>query len=60
MTSVLPGATDTPIWNEIGGEWDREKMMHPETVASAVRGAIEAGDDSLVEEIRIAPPLGKL
>lgn len=60
VTAILPGPTDTPIWDEIGGDWDRSKMMCSETVARAVRGAIESGADSLVEEIRIAPPLGKL
>ncbi len=60
VTSVLPGATDTPFWNRVGGDWDRSKMMPPAAVARAVREAAEAGPESLVEEIRIAPPLGNL
>ncbi len=60
VTSVLPGATDTPFWDRVGGGWDRSKMMPPAAVARAVREAAEAGPDSLVEEIRIAPPLGNL
>jgi 3-oxoacyl-[acyl-carrier protein] reductase len=60
VTSVLPGATDTPFWDRLEGEWDRSKMMPPAAVARAVREAAEAGPQSLVEEIRIGPPLGNL
>lgn len=60
VTAVLPGATDTPFWDRLAGEWDRSKMMPPAAVARAVREAAEAGPESLVEEIRIAPPLGNL
>jgi 3-oxoacyl-[acyl-carrier protein] reductase len=60
VTAVLPGATDTPFWDRLGGDWDRTKMMPPIAVARAVREAAEAGPESLVEEIRIAPPLGNL
>jgi NAD(P)-dependent dehydrogenase (short-subunit alcohol dehydrogenase family) len=60
VTAVLPGATDTPFWDRAGGEWDRTKMMRPEQIARAVRGALEAGPECLVEEIQIAPPLGNL
>ena len=32
VTALLPGATDTPIWDERPG-FDRTKMMKPEDVA---------------------------
>jgi len=60
VTAVLPGATDTPLWDRLAGEWDRSRMMKPGDVARAIRTAIEAGPDALVEEIVIAPPLGSL
>jgi len=60
VTAVLPGATDTPFWDRLGGDWDRSKMMPALAVARAVREAAEAGPDCLIEEIRIAPPLGNL
>jgi 3-oxoacyl-[acyl-carrier protein] reductase len=60
VTAVLPGATDTPFWDRLAGEWDRTKMMPPAAVARAVREAAEAGPESLIEEIRITPPLGNL
>lgn len=60
VTAVLPGATDTPFWDRLGDRWDRARMMPPAAVARAVREAAETPADALVEEIRIAPPLGDL
>jgi NAD(P)-dependent dehydrogenase (short-subunit alcohol dehydrogenase family) len=60
VTAILPGATDTPMWDTLEGEWDRSRMMRAGSVARVVREAIESAPDSLVEEIRIAPPLGNL
>ncbi len=60
VTAVLPGATDTPFWQRLGGDRDRSRMMPPAAVARAVREAIETDAGALVEEIRIAPPLGNL
>lgn len=60
VTAVLPGATDTPFWDRLGGDWDRGRMMPATAVARAVREAAETPAEALVEEIRIAPPLGSL
>jgi len=60
VTAVLPGATDTPFWDRVDGEWDRTRMLPPKAVARAVRECIEAGPDAMVEELRIAPQLGNL
>lgn len=58
VTSLLVGATDTPIWDDRPG-FDRTKMMKPEDVASfllsiLVRPAIA------VEEVTVRPPAGAL
>ncbi len=60
VTAVLPGATDTSFWDQLGDDWDRSQMMPPAAVARAVREAIETGPEVLIEEIRITPPLGNL
>jgi NAD(P)-dependent dehydrogenase (short-subunit alcohol dehydrogenase family) len=60
VTAVIPGATDTPFWDRLGGEWDRTRMMPASAVAQAIRASAEAPAGSMVEEIRIAPPLGDL
>jgi NAD(P)-dependent dehydrogenase (short-subunit alcohol dehydrogenase family) len=58
VTSVLPGATDTPIWDDRPG-FDRSKMMKPEDLASFVV-AIVATPQIAVDEVVITPPAGAL
>jgi 3-oxoacyl-[acyl-carrier protein] reductase len=58
VTSVLPGATDTPIWDDRPG-FDRSKMLKPEDVAGFVVSII-ARPAIAVEEVSINPPGGAL
>ena len=58
VTSILPGATDTPIWDDRPG-FDRAKMMRPDDVAGFVL-AIVARPGISVEEVTITPPAGAL
>ena len=58
VTTLLPGATDTPIWDDRPG-FDRAKMMQPADVASflvalVVRPGISVG------EVTLMPPAGAL
>ena len=58
VTTLLPGATDTPIWDDRPG-FDRNKMMKPEDVASFMI-AIVARPGLSVEEVIVTPPAGAL
>jgi NAD(P)-dependent dehydrogenase (short-subunit alcohol dehydrogenase family) len=58
VTAVLPGATDTPIWDDRPG-FDRTKMMKPDDVAGFVV-SIVARPSIAVEEVSINPPAGAL
>ena len=58
VTNLMPGATDTPIWDDRPG-FDRAKMMRPEDVASFVV-AIVARPGIAVEEVIVTPPAGAL
>lgn len=58
VTALLPGATDTPIWDDRPG-FDRSKMMKPEDVASFMI-AIVARPGISVEEVILTPPAGAL
>lgn len=58
VTTLLPGATDTPIWDDRPG-FDRSKMMKPEDVASFLI-AIVARPGISVEEVILTPPAGVL
>jgi NAD(P)-dependent dehydrogenase (short-subunit alcohol dehydrogenase family) len=58
VTTLLPGATDTPIWDDRPG-FDRAKMMRPADVASFLI-AIVARPGIAVEEVMLTPPAGAL
>lgn len=58
VTSLLPGATDTPIWDDRPG-FDRGKMMRPDDVAG-ILVSIVARPGIAVEEIMVTPPAGAL
>jgi NADP-dependent 3-hydroxy acid dehydrogenase YdfG len=58
VTTVMPGATDTPIWDDRPG-FDRSKMMKPDDVAGFVV-AIIARPAIAVDEVTVMPPAGSL
>ena len=58
VTALLPGATDTPIWDDRPG-FDRTKMMQPADVASFLV-SILARPGIAVEEVVLTPPAGVL
>jgi 3-oxoacyl-[acyl-carrier protein] reductase len=58
VTSLLAGATDTPIWDDRPG-FDRTKMMKPSDVASFLI-SIVARPGISVEEVTVMPPAGVL
>lgn len=60
LTSIVPGATDSPIWDELPGSWDRRRMIPAAEVARAVVWALDGGAGVEVEEIRLQPPGGNL
>ncbi len=60
VIALLPGATDTEIWNTLWPDAPRRKMMSPQTVAQALLSALLLPEDSTVEELRILPTSGAL
>ena len=60
VIAVLPGATDTPIWDTLWPEAPREKMIRPETVAQAMVAALKLPPESTVEELDLMPTTGAL
>jgi len=60
VIALMPGATDTDIWNHFWPDAPRARMMSPESVASAVVNAILLPDNATVEELLIAPTAGAL
>jgi short-subunit dehydrogenase len=60
MINVYPAATDTEIWNNVSGDWPRDKMMSAADVARAVIYAISQPNNVLVENITLGSTAGKL
>jgi NAD(P)-dependent dehydrogenase (short-subunit alcohol dehydrogenase family) len=58
VTALLPGATDTPIWDDRPG-FDRSKMMQPSDVASFLV-SIVARPAISITEVTLTPPAGAL
>jgi len=60
VIALLPGATDTEIWNTLWPDAPRKKMMSPDTVAQAVVYALSLPENSTLEELKLLPSAGAL
>lgn len=60
LTEIYPGATDSPLWEGVPGEWNRGSMISPEAVAKALVWALEADPSASAEEIHLQPRGGNL
>jgi len=60
VIALMPGATETEIWNQFWPEAPREKMMQPQDVAQAVLAALLMPERTSMDEIRIHPAVGRL
>jgi NAD(P)-dependent dehydrogenase (short-subunit alcohol dehydrogenase family) len=60
VLALLPGATDTDIWQQFWPDAPRERMVSTDAVAEAVLHAVNAPANTAVEEIRIGPTGGAL
>ena len=60
VVALLPGATDTAIWNTFWPDAPRKKMMSAETVARAVVSALALPANSTLEELTLMPSAGEL
>jgi NAD(P)-dependent dehydrogenase (short-subunit alcohol dehydrogenase family) len=60
VIALLPGATDTRIWETLWPGAPREKMISPGTVARAVVDVLKLPPDTTVEELTLMPTTGAL
>lgn len=60
VIALMPGATDTDIWNTLWPTAPRERMIRPDTVAAAVVHALTTPPESSVDELVITPTAGAL
>jgi len=60
VTAVIPGAVDTPLWDNSGSTLDRGKMLSSNDVANAMLSIITQPPGIYTDEIVLMPPLGVL
>lgn len=60
VIALMPGATDTAIWNTLWPKAPRRKMMPAETVARTVVNALLLPESVTVEKIVVMPSTGAL
>lgn len=60
VVNVYPAATATEIWNNVTGDWPREKMMSPAEIADAVVYALGRDNSVAIENITLGSVAGKL
>lgn len=60
VSSVLPGPTKTDIWDSLEGNWDKDKMMSPETTADMIHYVVNQPESANIEEVDVVPSGGNL
>jgi 3-oxoacyl-[acyl-carrier protein] reductase len=60
VINIYPAATDTDIWNNVDGNWPRDKMISAEEVAGAVAYALSRPADVMLENITLGNLSGSL
>jgi NADP-dependent 3-hydroxy acid dehydrogenase YdfG len=58
VSTIYPGATDTTIFKNVPGNWDRSKMNKPEDVAEVVWSAYNAPEGTDVSDLDVPPRRG--
>lgn len=62
VTTVCPGAVNTPIWDSdtVHVNFDRSAMLTPEVVANVVLQAVQLPQEFVIEELTVMPTAGVL
>lgn len=60
VLALIPGPTDTEIWNQFWPDAPRQQMVSPVTVAEAVLNVVTLPEGTTIEEIRLRPTIGSL
>jgi NAD(P)-dependent dehydrogenase (short-subunit alcohol dehydrogenase family) len=60
VTALMPGPTDTSLWEGYWPEAPREAMMQPDAVARVVLAAIAGEPKAVMEEIVLRPIVGRI
>jgi short-subunit dehydrogenase len=60
VVTISPGAVNTPIWDTatVQADFDRTKMLTPETVAESILYAALLSDQAVIEDLTLMPNAG--
>lgn len=60
VTALLPGPTDTEIWDQFLPQVPRNTMVRPRTVAEAIVNVLQLPEGTTVERLEISTQSGKI
>ncbi len=60
VCTLCPGAVDTALWNTLGGDFDRSRMLAPHTVAQMIVQMFLLPAEAVLEEVVLMPTGGAL
>jgi len=60
VLNIYPAATNTDIWNDVEGNWPREKMLLPEEIGDAVAYALSRPPGVAIENLDVLNLTGRL
>ncbi len=60
VTAVCPGAVNTELWDTVGADFDRSKMLSPEIVAQSIVHTALLPQQAVIDELTLMPSVGVL
>lgn len=60
VSAVLPAATDTALWEQVPGAWDRATMLRPAEVGAAIAALVAQPPHVAIEELTLGHVAGRL
>ncbi|MBB64707.1 MAG: hypothetical protein CMO81_06545 [Waddliaceae bacterium] len=60
VTLLQPGATATPFWEQVEGDWDQNRMVQTQSIARLIVSILSCDSQSSVDELNILPAAGIL
>lgn len=60
ITNLILGATETPLWDQVGWKPDSEKMLSAIQVAESIVGIVESPTNQSIESVTLVPTMGVL
>jgi short-subunit dehydrogenase len=60
VSAICPGAVNTELWDAVGADLDRSKMLSPEIVAQSILHTALLPQQAVIDELTLMPSVGVL